>query len=32
VLLYVEADNHAAVKVYQRLGFTLWHTDAAFLH
>ncbi|HEY2095350.1 MAG TPA: mycothiol synthase [Pseudonocardia sp.] len=32
VLLYVEADNHAAVKVYQRLGFTRWHTDAAFLH
>jgi mycothiol synthase len=31
VMLYVEADNHAAVKVYQRLGFAPWHTDAAFL-
>ena len=31
-MLYVEADNHAAVKVYQRLGFTSWHSDAAFLH
>jgi mycothiol synthase len=32
VMLYVEADNHAAVKVYQNLGFTRWHTDAAFRH
>jgi len=31
VMLYVESDNHPAVKVYQRLGFTPWHTDAAFL-
>jgi len=31
VMLYVESDNHAAVKVYQRLGFTPWHSDAAFL-
>jgi mycothiol synthase len=30
VLLYVEADNHAAVRVYQKLGFTHWHTDAAY--
>lgn len=30
VMLYVEADNHAAVKVYQNLGFTRWHADAAF--
>lgn len=30
VLLYVEADNHAAVRVYQKLGFAHWHTDAAF--
>ena len=32
VLLYVEADNHAAVRVYQKLGFTLWHTDSQFEH
>jgi mycothiol synthase len=30
VMLYVEADNHSAVRVYQKLGFTHWHTDAAF--
>lgn len=31
VMLYVESDNRPAVKVYQRLGFTPWHIDAAFL-
>nr|WP_281176323.1 mycothiol synthase [Pseudonocardia acaciae] len=31
VMLYTEADNHAAVRVYQKLGFTRWHADAAFL-
>jgi mycothiol synthase len=31
VMLYTEADNHPAVRVYQKLGFTRWHTDAAFL-
>lgn len=31
VTLYVESDNHAAVAVYRRLGFTPWHTDAAYL-
>jgi mycothiol synthase len=31
VLLYVEADNLPAVRVYQKLGFTRWHTDAAFI-
>jgi mycothiol synthase len=31
VMLYVESDNLPAVKVYQRLGFTPWHIDAAFL-
>jgi mycothiol synthase len=30
VMLYVESDNHAAVRVYQRLGFTRWHTDVLF--
>jgi mycothiol synthase len=30
VMLYVEADNNAAVGVYQKLGFTHWGTDAAF--
>ncbi|WP_037081205.1 mycothiol synthase [Pseudonocardia spinosispora] len=32
VLLYVEADNHAAVRVYEKLGFTRWHVDAQFSH
>jgi mycothiol synthase len=30
VLLYVESDNHAAVRVYQKLGFTHRNTDAVF--
>lgn len=30
VMLYVEADNTAAVKVYQRLGFQRWDTDIQF--
>jgi mycothiol synthase len=30
VMLYVEADNHAAVALYQKLGFTHWLTDVAF--
>ena len=30
VLLYVEADNAAAVHTYDRLGFTRFHTDTAF--
>jgi mycothiol synthase len=30
VMLYVVSDNHAAVRVYQRLGFTRWHTDVLF--
>jgi mycothiol synthase len=32
VMLYVEADNHAAVRVYEKLGFARWHTDAAYRH
>jgi mycothiol synthase len=32
VMLYVEGDNHAAVKVYRDLGFTHWDTDVAYLH
>jgi mycothiol synthase len=32
VMLYVEADNASAVQVYQRLAFTHWRSDAAFLH
>ncbi|GEL18203.1 mycothiol acetyltransferase [Pseudonocardia asaccharolytica DSM 44247 = NBRC 16224] len=31
VMLYVEADNAAAVKVYTDLGFTLWHSDVMYL-
>ena len=29
-MLYVEADNSAAVKTYQRLGFDVHSTDAAY--
>lgn len=32
VMLYVEADNDAAVNVYRELGFTHWATDVAYLH
>jgi mycothiol synthase len=30
VLLYVEGDNTAAVRVYEKLGFTRWSTDVSF--
>jgi mycothiol synthase len=30
VMLYVEADNSAAVRLYQNLGFTLWHADVLY--
>ena len=30
VMLYVEADNEAAVKTYQRLGFDVYSTDVAY--
>lgn len=30
VMLYVEADNSAAVKTYQKLGFDVFSTDAAY--
>ncbi|HKH50828.1 MAG TPA: GNAT family N-acetyltransferase, partial [Mycobacterium sp.] len=30
VMLYVEADNPAAVKTYQRLGFDVFSVDAAY--
>ena len=30
VLLYVEADNAAAVRLYESLGFTRWHTDVVY--
>jgi mycothiol synthase len=29
-MLYVEADNHAAIAVYTSLGFTHWDTDVMF--
>jgi mycothiol synthase len=30
VMLYVEADNAAAVRLYQKLGFALWRSDALY--
>lgn len=30
VMLYVEADNAAAIKIYRRLGFQRWDTDVQF--
>jgi mycothiol synthase len=30
VLLYSEADNIAAVRTYERLGFTRYHVDVAY--
>ena len=32
VLLYVEADNSAAVRLYSSLGFTRWQVDVSYLH
>lgn len=31
VMLYVEADNDAAVRVYRTLGFTHWDTDVSYV-
>lgn len=30
VMLYVESDNTAAIRTYQRLGFTHWDSDVAY--
>jgi len=30
VMLYVDADNTPAIRLYESLGFTRWHTDVMF--
>ena len=30
VMLYVEADNRGAIRLYERLGFARWATDVCF--
>ena len=30
-MLYVDADNVPAVRLYEHLGFTVHHTDCAFV-
>lgn len=32
VMLYVDAENSPAIRVYERLGFTRWDTDVMYLH
>jgi mycothiol synthase len=30
VMLYVDADNPAAIRLYESLGFARWHTDVMY--
>jgi mycothiol synthase len=32
VMLYVDEDNRAAIRLYESLGFTRWHTDVMYRH
>ena len=32
VMLYVDEENRPAIRLYESLGFTHWHTDVMYRH